>query len=250
MSKMNIMKIRSILVLASTLIIACGSELSANTAPDLVPPGFDHPGPSNPNKDNDNKADSNVIDEADSGGGGNWSGDESDADALHANDGGNADLSDGSTTESSDVATTDPIDPSEPTDPSTDSGTVEQDAGTVEPSSPPTTATVGGVKIDFVSQSGNTFCYQVTELDDAKDLSHWDLATNCVVLSGAPKAGFEIGTDPKGGIKGVKWNASGGFETGLFCLTVDGSPTLDTTDVASKSGWPFSYGKIVGPVCK
>ena len=120
----------------------------------------------------------------------------------------------------------------------------------VPPPPPPTTATIGCVTVSLASVEGNTFCYQVTELDHCKDLSHWDLATDCVVTGGTPACGLVVGTDPKSGIKGVKWNTESEFESGLFCLTVDGHPSLGEVQVASKSGIPISYGTIAGPVCQ
>ncbi len=143
-----------------------------------------------------------------------------------------------------------------------DGGTIETpdggsnedpDSGSPPPpppaSEPPTSTTVGCVTVDFLSQDQNTFCYRVTEIDNCKDLSHWDLATNCSVSCGSPLSGFVVGTDPKSGIKGVKWNTSSSFDTGTFCLTVEGKATLGEVQVASKSGIPFSYSTIAGPVC-
>lgn len=242
----------TILIALTSALIACGSE-SAEQLQQSTPPSIEQPPtPPGQNDKPDQKIVPSVVDpDLDAG--------------VGEQDGG--DTSDGGTTDPTDGGTTDPTDSG--TDP-TDGGTGgETDGGVVTPPPPPTSATVGGVQIDFVSQDGSTFCYQVTELDGAKDLSHWDLGTNCTVVSGTESIlvptvvddvetlvnvieSFKSGTDPKSGITGGKWNVSSLFSTGLFCITVDGLPTLSTGEVqvASKSGKPISYGTIAGPVCQ
>jgi len=239
---MNAMKkILSVLILslAASYAAACGSESSdeAPLPPSLeVPPGVDPtpPGQGASSSSGNNASSSSSSGGSSSGGsssGGSSSGDSNPADPV---DGGDTDASD--------------------QDAGADGGTGDQDGGVVvdPPPPPPTSVVVGCVQIDLVSTDGSTFCYQVTELEACKDLSHWDLATNCTVLSGSPEEGFKIGTDPKSGLTGVKWDVSEEFASGEFCLTVDGQPTLATGEVqvASKSGKPISTGVIAGPVCQ
>ena len=254
-----------LLLIATTLAVACGSESDdsarQDAPPNTTPPGFTPPAGQNDNRPSINaQVDTDVV-------------------VDPTEDAGSSEQDSGSL-EDAGTDPTDPIDPTDPVDPTTDGGTDpttdggsgetdgsagEQDGGTTTPPPPPTSATVGCVQVDLVSTQGNTFCYQVTELAVCKDLSHWDLGTNCTVLSGTEPvyaedgvtllnaiSSFEIGTDPKSGVKGAKWNVTDEFSSGLFCVTVDGQPTLATGEVqvASKSGLPISTGVIAGPVCQ
>jgi hypothetical protein len=255
-----------LLLIAS--VVACGSESDAEQK--APPPGVDLPVPPTNDPSNSNKIspqlETDVVGpDLDAGTG--------EQDGGSTEDGGTTDPvdpTDGGTTNPTDPTDGGTIDPTDPTDGGTggetDSGTGgEQDGGTTTPPPPPTSATVGCVQVDLVSAEGATFCYQVTELASCKDLSHWDLGTNCTVLSGTEPiyaedgvtilngiSSFEIGTDPKSGVKGAKWNVTDSFSSDQFCVTVDGQPTLATGEVqvASKSGLPISTGAIAGPVCQ
>lgn len=231
------MKIRSILVLASALFIACGSEESVNNTPDL-PPGIDAPAPPGPDgNDKNNPTGKLPADPVLDGGS-----DQTDAGAPDTGDGGSDDQDSGSV----DIdAGTDPD--AGAVDGGTDTDAGDQDGGVTPP---PTTTTVGCLQISLVSVEGNTFCYQVTEQPDSKNLSHWDLATNCAVASGTPSEGFVPGTDPKSGLTGVKWNTDASFTDGTFCVTVDGNVVTGEVQVASKCGLPIEYSTIAGPICQ
>lgn len=222
------------LSILTLLAFACGSESEVGTQTPEVPPTLQPPTPPTPpsfspptsDQTSSGSPGGNSSSGGSSSGGSSSGGSSSGGSSGSTDDGGTAD----------------------PTDGGGDGG--DQDAGGGDPLPPPTSTVVGGVQIDLVSVEGNTFCYQVTELDGAKDLSHWDLATNCTVLSGTPTQGFVIGKDPKSGLTGVKWNVSSAFTSGVFCVTVDGQSTTGTVQVASKSGYPISYGTIAGPVCQ
>lgn len=241
------MHIRSILLVfiasIASLLYACGSEDSAQQTPDLTPPpGLDQPAPG-PSGSVDPTG---PVTPGLSSSGGSLD----PIDAGDQTDGG-TDTSDAGTVDT-DSGTTD-----------TDAGITDTDGGTTEPPPPPpTTTTVGCIQVSLVSSEGNTFCYQVTELAGCKDLSHWDLATNCTVLSGTEPVydeegvllnsieSFVPGTDPKSGITGVKWNTDGAFTSDTFCVTVDGTVSTGEVQVASKCGLPIEYSTIAGPVCQ
>ena len=77
--------------------------------------------------------------------------------------------------------------------------------------------------ITYLGQTGNTWSYQVDEID-GRDLSHWLLSINtCLnkIVSATPN-GAEIGTDSSTGVAGIKWNvARSDFSSGTFSFTLD-----------------------------
>lgn len=207
----------SLLLFLTTMVLACGSEPGLQTQD--IPPTVDvPPGLPGPEKK------PIVVDVLDPD--------------FDAGTGEQDDSADGDDVDAGDGGTTDP----------TDGGTTDPDDGV--DGGPPATVTLGGVKVEYKFRRCNTFCYKVTELLGAKDLSHWRLGTTCKILDAWPKSGFSVDTDPNSGDKSVKWRVNDDFESGLFCVIVTDDPALGMIDVTSKSGFSISHGTIVGPVCQ
>jgi hypothetical protein len=97
----------------------------------------------------------------------------------------------------------------------------------------------------------STWTYQVDELGSGKgfkDLSHWTLGLedSITVVSGNPGS-YELGKDPKTGVRGIKWNVNDSFKSGTFSFTVQGVWAEGSVAVATKAGTGTETGQIIGP---
>lgn len=116
--------------------------------------------------------------------------------------------------------------------------------------------TIGDYNVTYLGVTYNyqanttTFSYKVTGDGQGKDLSHWVVAlcTNHQVVSS--NYNYEVNTDPRTGVYGIKWNVSvsiNGSKTFTFTLSGIFS-TMDVT-AAIKAGTSNYYGTITGPAC-
>ncbi len=108
---------------------------------------------------------------------------------------------------------------------------------------------VSFLKVEY-SGRRSTWHYYVEELPVAQDLSNWvlELPLSCArVVSFSPKAEV-VNPDPNARLTGVKWQPGGGFVEGRFSVTLEGSVTLGTTNVAVK-GPDVRVGSLAGPIC-
>jgi len=149
------MKITSRLSILLILLglVACGSEVEDTTTP---PTDTSAPSPSGPTGPTDSPKKPTITVEESIVDGGTSDPVPSDSGSSDTSDDDrdNTDTDDGSTNTDSGSTDTDggpPADPPPPPPPSID---------------PPTTTLVGCVSVSFVSQEGNTFCYQVAEVEN------------------------------------------------------------------------------------
>ncbi len=119
------------------------------------------------------------------------------------------------------------------------------------------TATFDGFSFLFNGATNNgdgtsTWSYTVTGVGASKDLSHWVLALcdDHEVLSA--NLDWEVNTDPRTGVYGIKWdneiNKNGGTKT--FTFVLNGEYTVGTVEVAFKAGRVNYYCSINGPSCE
>ena len=122
------------------------------------------------------------------------------------------------------------------------------------------TTTFDGFKFTFngVTNNGDgssTWSYTVKGMGAEHDLSHWVLAlcediSENDVLSASPN-GWEVNTDPRTGVYGIKWdkkiNKNGGEQT--FTFTLSNQYGVEPVQVAFKASTDNFYGNINGPAC-
>jgi hypothetical protein len=118
-----------------------------------------------------------------------------------------------------------------------------------------TTSTSTGKSLTFDGSKANgdgtsTWCWTLTEVS-GQDISNWVIGTGrCEVVSRTPSNASEIvRSDPNSGLMGVKWETGGGFQTGQFCVTVNGAPSAGTIKFSVKAP-DVAYGLTTGPVCQ
>jgi hypothetical protein len=105
--------------------------------------------------------------------------------------------------------------------------------------------------ISYVGQNGNTWVYEVNEID-GNDLSSWLLnIDSCLnqVVSFTPSSGASIGTDASTGLSGIKWDVASSFTSGTFSFTLNDTYPSGEVDVLAKSNTVFGTVGIVGPIC-
>lgn len=119
-------------------------------------------------------------------------------------------------------------------------------------------STFDGFKFEFdnVVNNGNstqTWTYTVTGVGADHDLSHWVLALceDHNVIDASYDRKWEVVTDPKTNVYGIKWDKeidkNGGTKT--FSFTLDGVYDTDVVDVAFFAGNESFYCTILGPSC-
>jgi hypothetical protein len=104
--------------------------------------------------------------------------------------------------------------------------------------------------ITYVGQTGNTWTYEVSEID-GHDLSHWLLNINsCLdkVVSSTPN-GAQMGVDGSTGVPGIKWDVDSAFTSGTFSFTLNENYPSGEVDALAKAGTEFGTVKIRGPIC-
>lgn len=104
--------------------------------------------------------------------------------------------------------------------------------------------------ITYVGQTGNTWTYEVEEID-GRDLSHWLLSIDTCLSNvvGYTPGGAEVGTDGSTGVDGIKWNVNDGFSSGTFSFTLDDAYPAGYVDALAKAGNTFGTVSIRGPIC-
>jgi uncharacterized repeat protein (TIGR01451 family) len=119
----------------------------------------------------------------------------------------------------------------------------------------PSAVLPNGFAIEFreVEDHGDgtsTWHYYVEEMEDAQDLSFWQLEIpSCFeVITATPEPWWYETSEPHTGFSGVKWETGGGFEEGEFTVTLGGPYEMGMTDVAAK-GPDVAYGDVTGPIC-
>lgn len=106
-------------------------------------------------------------------------------------------------------------------------------------------------KITFVERNGNTWTYNVEEIN-GRSLSHWDLGiSSCLdhITGYTPQSGFEQGTDGSTEFTGIKWDLADNFTNGNFSFTLDGDYPEGIVEVLAKAGTKSAIGTIIGPNC-
>ena len=109
--------------------------------------------------------------------------------------------------------------------------------------------------VNGVVPPSNEWCYYVEQLS-GQNLSHWMLLVGCLV--DPPGVDHIVSSDPPGsegydgstGQYGIKWDTSGVFTSGMFCITLDGIYPADMIQVLTKAGNDDGTGWIAGPACE
>jgi len=111
--------------------------------------------------------------------------------------------------------------------------------------------TFNGVSYDY--QNGtSTWTYTVTGKGGGKNLSHWSLSLCDDHKVTSSNFKYEVVTDPKLGIYGIKWDGeidkNGGKRT--FTFTLNDIYTEASVKAGVKAGTGLYYGFITGPSCE
>ncbi|MBU0648186.1 glycosyltransferase family 2 protein, partial [Patescibacteria group bacterium] len=119
--------------------------------------------------------------------------------------------------------------------------------------------TLKGYHIQFNSSSYDssldqtTFNYTITGVDASYALSNniFELCLGSNVVSYTPSYGVEIGTDPKTGIYGIKWEIElEPDESRDYSFTLEGKKCEACVRASVKAGRYFEIGEITGPSCE
>jgi hypothetical protein len=109
--------------------------------------------------------------------------------------------------------------------------------------------------VNGVVPPSDTWCYYVEQLS-GQNLSHWMLLVGCLV--DPPGEDHIVSSDPPGSEGydgstqqyGIKWDTSGVFTSGVFCITLDGVYPPEMIQVLTKAGNDYGTGSIAGPACE
>lgn len=115
---------------------------------------------------------------------------------------------------------------------------------------------VNPVPVNDVIPPSDEWCYYVEQVSGPTNLSHWMLLVGCLVdppgedhiVSSSPP-GSE-GYDGSTGQYGIKWDTSGVFTSGVFCITLDGIYPPTVIEALVKAGTEYNTGVIAGPDCE
>jgi hypothetical protein len=105
-------------------------------------------------------------------------------------------------------------------------------------------------ELEFGDYEGgtSTWTFFVEELGSGKgfkDLSHWVVGLpECAEFVSADPEGYEVGTDPRTGVYGVKWEVDDSFTDGYFSVTVVDTCNAELVTVATKAGPKSETGEL------